>query len=128
MEKEKLIKLRSLPHNKDFKEIAKEKRKAGNLAEALLWKELRNKKLNGLNFDRQRNIGNFFVDFICPARNVVIEVDGDSHINKKEYDQARDAYLEGLGMTIIHITDFHVKKNMPYVIKLLSTHPALQPK
>ena len=103
-QKEQLIKLRTLPHNQNLKELAREKRKAGNLAEVLLWKQLRCKQLNGLNFDRQRNIGNFVVDFICPAKNVVIEVDGGSHHDKKEHDKIRDTYLQELGLSNRRLT------------------------
>lgn len=56
-----------------------------------------------LDFDRQTVIGNYIVDFFCPNANVVIEIDGSSHIGKEEYDQNRDLYLERLGLTVIHI-------------------------
>jgi very-short-patch-repair endonuclease len=59
-----------------------------------LWQQLRNKQFNNLDFDRQKIIGNYIVDFFTSNKNVVIEVDGDSHDFKVEYDAKRDDYLK----------------------------------
>jgi very-short-patch-repair endonuclease len=83
---------KKLPYNPLLKERARELRKAGNLSEVLLWQQLRNKQFNGLDFDRQKIIGNYIVDFFTSNKNVVIEVDGDSHDFKVEYDTKRDEY------------------------------------
>jgi len=61
-------KYKSLPFNPALKDRAKTLRKAGILHETLLWLELKSKKLNGLDFDRQKIIGNYIVDFYCAER------------------------------------------------------------
>lgn len=109
----------SLPFNPKLKERAKELRRAGNLSEVLLWNQLKRGRLKGLDFDRQKIIGNYIVDFYCAEKNAVIEVDGSSHDGKEEYDAQRDAYLSGLGLTVIHIQDKHVKQNMAGVMDFL---------
>lgn len=114
-----------LRYNPKLKERAKELRKAGNLSEVLFWNEVKNKQFKGFDFDRQKIIGNYIVDFYCTNCNVVIEIDGSSHDDKQEYDAARDAYLQGLGLTIIHIDDLDVKKKMKEVMNYLYEHPAL---
>ena len=48
------VNYKTLPFNPDLKERARELRKSGSLPEALLWKEINGKKLNGLDFDRQK--------------------------------------------------------------------------
>jgi very-short-patch-repair endonuclease len=53
----------SLPYNSDLRSRAKELRKSGNLSEVLLWQQIKNKKFKGYDFDRQKIIGNFIVDF-----------------------------------------------------------------
>jgi len=116
----------ALPVNPLLMSRAKELRKAGNFSEVILWKRLRNKQLNGLDFDRQKVIGNFIVDFFCVERDVVIEVDGGSHDNKQEYDGERDAFLTGLGLTVLHVTADDVEHNLPVVMRRLRTNPALQ--
>ncbi len=81
-------------------------------------------QFKGFDFDRQKIIGNYIVDFYCAEMNAVIEVDGSSHDDKVEYDNQRDAFLMGLRLCIIHILDVDVKKNLAGVMDFLSRHPA----
>ncbi|MBS1549930.1 MAG: DUF559 domain-containing protein [Bacteroidetes bacterium] len=117
----------SLPYNPELKDRAKALRKAGNLAEVLFWNQVKNKQFKGLDFDRQKIIGNYIVDFYCANCNVVVEIDGSSHDNKQEYDAARDAFLESLGLTIIHIPVTDVMKRMGAVMDMLEQHPVFLP-
>ena len=94
----------SLPYNPKLKERAKALRKAGNLAEVLFWQQVNKHKFKEYDFDRQKIIGNYIVDFYCGNCRAVIEIDGSSHDDKQNYDSIRDAYLESLGLTVIHIT------------------------
>ncbi|MDR0857775.1 MAG: DUF559 domain-containing protein [Oscillospiraceae bacterium] len=73
----------SLPYNNELKERARGLRKAGNLSEVLLWQRLNRRKFKNYDFDRQKIIGNYIVDFYCPNCKTVIEVDGSSHDEKK---------------------------------------------
>jgi len=122
--KRKISNYKSLPYNKALKSKAASLRKAGNLSEALLWLQLKNKQFKGFDFDRQKIIGNFIVDFFCVDNGVVIEVDGDSHDEKYEYDCRRETFLQDLGLTIIHILDIDVKKNIEGVMLMLEKHSA----
>lgn len=114
----------SLPYNAQLKERAKSLRRAGNLSEGLLWNQLKKGQFKGLDFDRQKIIGNYIVDFYCAEKQAVLEVDGSSHDDKAEYDAQRDAYLTGLGLHVIHILDIDVKQNLAEVMDFLSRHPA----
>ncbi len=116
----------SLPYNPKLKERARELRKSGNLSEVLFWQQIRNGQFRGLDFDRQKIIGHYIVDFFCSNAMVVIEIDGSSHDDKQEYDRERDLFLEGLGLTVIHIDDWEVKKNLPNVMEWLGKHSAFQ--
>ena len=69
------VNYRTLPFNSNLKQRARELRHAGSLPEAVLWNEIKNKKLNGLDFDRQKIIGNYIVDFFCASKFLVIEID-----------------------------------------------------
>lgn len=115
----------SLPFNPALKERAKALRKAGMLHEALLWNQFKRKNLNGLDFDRQKIIGNFIVDSFCAEKSVVIEVDGASHIGRKDDDANRDVCLNGLGLVVIRLTVKDVLQNMDGVVAFLRDHPAL---
>jgi len=118
-------KYKNLPFNPALKERAKQLRKAGNLPEVLLWQQFRNKSFKGYDFDRQRIIGDYIVDFFCVDRGVVIEIDGHSHDPKVEYDADRDFYLRGLGLTVIRIMARDVLDNLSGVMDMLLGHPAL---
>lgn len=45
-------------------------------------------------FVREKKIGPYRVDFYCPSLKFAVEIDGDSHKDKEEYDVRRDAYLK----------------------------------
>ncbi|MBO0350401.1 endonuclease domain-containing protein [Phormidium pseudopriestleyi FRX01] len=115
----------SLPYNPALKDRAKALRRAGNLAEVLLWNQIKRKQFLGLDFDRQKIIGNYIVDFYCAEKALVLEVDGSSHDDKAEYDAERDAFLMGLGLTVVHLRDGDVKKNIAGVMDFLRSHPVL---
>ncbi|MDR0867443.1 MAG: DUF559 domain-containing protein [Planctomycetota bacterium] len=115
---------KELPYNPALKDRARALRRAGNLAEALFWNQVKKKQFNGLDFDRQKVIGNYIVDFYCPAVNVVIEIDGVSHDHKGDYDVRRDEYLQNLGLTVIRVADAEVKRDMFNVMESLREHPA----
>jgi len=117
----------SLPYNPSLKERAKQLRRSGTLTEILLWNKLKRKRFLSLDFDRQKIIGNYIVDFYCAEKDVVIEIDGSSHDDKEEYDKNRDGYLESLELTVIHISDIDVKNNLEYVIERLKHHPIFAP-
>ncbi|MDR1826219.1 MAG: DUF559 domain-containing protein [Rickettsiales bacterium] len=110
----------SLPFNPGLTNRAKGLRKAGSLPEALLWKEIKNKKLNGLDFDRQKVIGNYMVDFFCASHKLVIEIDDKmTHEWKGAYDAKRDEYLKSLNLTVVHISAESVLKNPKNVFAFL---------
>ena len=109
-------KLNHLPHNPALQARARELRKAGNLSEVLFWNAVKNKQWNGLDFDRQRVIGNYIVDFYCHQHALVVEIDGSSHDDKQDYDQVRDEYLQALGLKVFHVRDVEVKQNLAEVL------------
>ena len=114
----------SLPYNADLKELARQKRKAGILAEVLLWQQVHKKTFKGYDFDRQKIIGNYIVDLFCLDCGVVIEIDGDSHNEKAEYDEKRDNFLKSLGLIVIHVDAKDILGNLDGVMTMLNSHPA----
>jgi len=116
----------NLPYNPNLRDRARELRKAGILSEVLIWEQLRNGKFKGLDFDRQKIIGNYIVDFFCAECRVVIEIDGNSHNYKVEYDYERDIFLDGLGLIVIHILAGDVLNRLDGVMMMLQNHPSLR--
>ncbi|WP_228236791.1 HsdR family type I site-specific deoxyribonuclease [Allomuricauda sp. M10] len=115
----------SLPYNPKLKERARELRKAGNLPEVLFWNQVKNKQFKGYDFDRQKIIGNYIVDFYCGNCQVVIEIDGAIHDFQQEYDADRDSFLQSLGLTVIRIPAVDVLNKLDHTIESLKNHPAL---
>ncbi|WP_312902768.1 endonuclease domain-containing protein [Chryseobacterium taichungense] len=102
----------NLPYNPHLKPLIKEKRKLGILSEVLFWKQVRNKNFHNIDFDRQRIIGNYIVDFYVKTLGLVVEIDGISHDFKQDYDLERTKFLESLDLKIFRITDLDVKQNL----------------
>jgi very-short-patch-repair endonuclease len=102
----------NLPVNRELLGYARENRKACNLAEVAFWMQVHKKKFHGLDFDRQKVIGNYIVDFFVKKLGLVVEIDGGSHNEKVDYDAQRDKYLQGLGLKVFHTTDFDVLQHV----------------
>ena len=107
----------NLPYNPHLKPLTREKRKLGILSEVLFWKQVRNKTFHNIDFDRQRIIGNYIVDFYVKTLSLVVEIDGSSHDFRQDYDLERTKFLEDQGLKVFRITDFDVKQNLSLVMK-----------
>ena len=79
-------------------------------AEQRLWNRLRRKQISGVQFYRQKPIGDYIVDFFAPAIRLVIEVDGGQHFQSAnaEYEKQRSKYLEQLGFRGLRLDDRQV--------------------
>lgn len=109
----------NLPYNPYLKLLLKDKRKAMILGEVLFWKKVRAKTFHRIDFDRQRIIGNYIVDFYVKTLGLIIEIDGSSHNEKEVDDGVRQKYLESLGLLVFRISDFDVRNNLNWVMKEL---------
>lgn len=85
-------------------------------SEKALWHELRNKKL-GYKFRRQHIIAVYIVDFVCLYKQLVVEVDGKSHLYTKEYDDARTEFLNSEAFAVIRFTNEEVLNSMHIVLE-----------
>ncbi len=87
-------------------------------AEKLLWKQLRNRKIDGFRFRRQHPVEEFIVDFFCYEANLVIELDGESHLDvaQIERDVERTRILNCHGLKIIRFKNEEVENLMNDVI------------
>ncbi|MBZ9730993.1 endonuclease domain-containing protein [Salegentibacter sp. JZCK2] len=88
-------------------------------AEAFLWNYLKARKLEGKRFTRQHSIGNYIVDFYCASEKLIIELDGEVHLNSndEEKDLKRTEYLQGLGFKIIRFENKMIFDFLPSVLK-----------
>jgi very-short-patch-repair endonuclease len=59
------------------------------------------------------------VDFYCHSARLVVEVDGDVHLDRQVEDQERDEVIRGLGLNVIHIRNEEVIDHLPEVLDKL---------
>lgn len=109
----------NLPFNPHLIVLLKEKRKARILSEVIFWKKVRAGTFHHIDFDRQRIIGNYIVDFYVKTLGLIVEIDGSSHDEKQVYDGIRQEYLESLGLLVFRISDFDIKNNLYVAMKEL---------
>jgi very-short-patch-repair endonuclease len=113
-----------LPYNPALKEFAKYLRNNSTFSEVLLWNELKQKKMCKMDFDRQRPILNYIVDFYCKDLMLAIEIDGSSHDNKVEEDKIRQEELENAGVKFLRFSDKEIKRNMQNVLREIEIYVA----
>jgi very-short-patch-repair endonuclease len=106
-------------HNKPIlKPIRKKLRKNLTPAEATLWRHLQRSQLDGRKFRRQHSVGNYVLDFYCPEEKLCVELDGAGHFTNAgvEYDNARTAYLNSVGITVVRFENKLVFKSLESVL------------
>ena len=98
-------KIKEYSHNlSERKEMRQTLRTHGTSAEAMMWKILKGRQLEGAKFRRQFSIEPYILDFYCPEYRICIELDGDGHYSADgyEHDQKRNTYLyEKYGITTL---------------------------
>lgn len=107
----KIMKNKIIPYNPKLKEYARLLRNNVTLSEVLIWQKVKRKAL-GVEFHRQVSMLEYIVDFYCHELLLAIEIDGDSHEYKYDYDQRRQGELEKYGVHFLRLTDLEVKKEM----------------
>jgi len=100
-------------------ERARQMRQSPTPAEALLWRTLRNKKLAGYKFRRQHIIHIFIVDFYCPVKKLIIEIDGSVHDQQIEYDRIRTKDLQAMGYQVLRFSNEAVLEETPQVLETI---------
>jgi len=110
-----------IPYNQNLKPLARKLRKDMTFGEVLLWNELKDDKFWGFDFDRQRCIDNYIVDFYCKDLMLAIEVDGMSHNHEEAFlkDDIRQKKLESLGVRFLRFSETEMKRDMQNVLRCI---------
>jgi very-short-patch-repair endonuclease len=106
---------------RDAKKInaARALRKSNVPAEGIMWKILRNRALGGFKFRRQHPIGRYDVDFACVECKVIIELDGETHLPRKEADTTRTQFLEADSWHVLRFWNTAVYDELEVVKKVI---------
>jgi very-short-patch-repair endonuclease len=109
-------------------QIARRLRRHQTDAERILWFRLRDRRLNGWKFRRQKSLNGFIVDFCCPDAKLIIELDGGQHDEQKAEDTRRTRNLDASGYLVLRFWNNEVLGNLDGVLEeILSTVNQQQP-
>jgi len=91
-------------------------------AEAQLWENLKEKKLEGRKFRRQHSVGNYILDFYCPSEKLGIELDGEAHNSPsaEEYDSDRTLFLNEFGIKVIRFENKLIFERLDAVLEAIT--------
>lgn len=104
-------------YSHENKNYARKNRKTPTKCEGLVWHMILKNKNIGVKFTRQKMIWNYIVDFYCKELNLVIEIDGESHNFKSNYDLKRKIFLQNLWLKVLIYTDEQVLSNLEWVFE-----------
>ncbi|MBB6129161.1 endonuclease domain-containing protein [Mucilaginibacter lappiensis] len=112
-----------IPYNPALKVLARKLRKDMTEGELLLWSELKNDKLLGFDFDRQRFIDNYIVDFYCKDLMLAVEIDGMSHNHEEAFnkDELRQQKLESFGIRFLRFSESELKSDIQNVLRTIES-------
>ena len=98
--------------------LARKLRKKQTPSEQILWECLRDRRLGGIKFKRQRPIGRFITDFYCHEAGLAIEVDGGVHQEKDqaERDRNRSEIINAYGIDVLRIANSEIENNIEKVL------------
>jgi very-short-patch-repair endonuclease len=95
--------------------------------ERKLWQPIRAGQLCGLKFRRQHAIGPFTVDFYCHEHRLVIELDGNSHLDQAEHDRQREEYLKSERLNVVRFQNDDVLTDIEAVLKAILVACGIDP-
>ncbi|MGY4475855.1 endonuclease domain-containing protein [Bradyrhizobium sp. USDA 3364] len=87
--------------------------------ERILWRALREMPTDGSHFRRQAPIGPYIVDFFCPAKRLIIELDGGHHNDDEmaKRDRKRQQWLEREGYRVIRFWNSEITVDLNAVLE-----------
>ncbi len=97
------------------------------IAEVILWSKLKSKQVNGVKFRKQYSVGQYILDFYCPAYKLGIEVDGDSHFQDNNADKLKAEYIKKHGIELIRFTNTEIYNSLEYVIQKIMDNTTPNP-
>src|SRR5438552_16690167 len=99
-------------------DLARGLRRGQTDPEGRLWEHLRDRRLCGLKFRRQHPLFGYIVDFYCSTEALVIELDGDPHMDPEQatYDRFRDEQLRSHKLRVLRISNSEVERDLKGVL------------
>ena len=104
---------------KDQKLLRQNLRNNATAPEAVLWRALKGKQIDGLKFRRQFGLGPYVLDFYCPEIRLCIELDGEVHksYEQSQYDEIRTRFIASNNIKVIRFENDVVYRNINSIIE-----------
>ena len=118
------------PPGNDMLKRARSLRRELTPAERLLWRNLRNRRLEGFKFRCQMWLCGYIADFACPEAKLVVEADGSQHADAEQYDERRSEAFERAGFRTLRFWNNDIFENLDGVLGAIRavlpspSHPA----
>ena len=114
-------KIKIIPYNPKLTALARQLRNNATKSEIFLWLKLKGKQMYGYDFNRQKPIDNYILDFFCIELMLGLEVDGYSHqlLEVFKKDVIKEKRMNELGITVLRFTDEQVIKDMENVLRAI---------
>ena len=106
-----------IPYNPDLVDIARKRRNKSSKTEIKLWYFLKDKRMKGYEFHRQKPLLNYIADFFCHELLLVIELEGNSHFPDKNISQEKD--FENIGLTVLRFSREAIFKETNKVLEII---------
>ena len=89
--------------------------------EAVLWTQIKSRKIKGYKWRRQHPIGIYILDFYCPKAKLCIELDGAAHYtySGEREDSIRTSFLNSKGIKVIRFENRLIWDNIEGVIDII---------
>ena len=88
-------------------------------AEKIMWSKLRDRRLDGVKFKRQKPIAGYIVDFVALDLKLIVEIDGGQHAERAEEDAARTRNTRRSGYHVVRFWNHDVLGNIDGVLEAL---------
>ena len=110
-----------LKYSANLKDKSRQLRSNLTDSEKALWSRLRSKQVLGIQFYREKPIGEYIVDCFAPRAKLVVEVDGSQHMGSDhaQKDRRRDGYLASQGLKVLRFGSREVLKERNAVIEVI---------
>ena len=110
---------KKMPFDAETQNFIRQLRKNSTEPEHLIWSFLRDRRLHGQKFTRQKSLGSYVLDFYCHELKLAIELDGGQHHESETLvrDAKRDAYVENQGVTTLRYWNHDVLDRTEWVLE-----------
>lgn len=120
---EVLASFKRISYNPKLKSRSKKMSREMTAAECNIWFNILSKKqLLGYKFTKQKIVFNYILDFYCSELLLAIEIDGESHNTKQDYDLARTKFLNSINIKVVRFTNSEAMNNLEGIKNYLENY------